>query len=403
MRALVRSSASTTIAIAAASVIAFTPAQLPPEHPALPRLSADVSLSAATTATPVTPSLGAIVDQILLNQVQNCSAICPFILQLVTQPIINFAAIPFTFAGELQAGVPLLQAIALTDATVSGPANDALTGIINNDLGIGGGAGVLPRAQHALETALVGLIEVGTTAFTQPADVLQAIDTARTNVFAALTAPLVGMVAPPPVNNALEAAAVRFIEVASALIFQAPERLLLGVTQAADALFTTLGNTGNIGTALAAVGASISTTLSDSVAFINHAITEPIPVTTAAATTGAATVKTGTAATTTASANVKTNIKTTAGTHTTNTPAVTNAVTQSPTTQSFVAVPRQVVRPSVKAGVDAVSAQSPSASGGTKPSDSVRKVDQTSNRAVSAVGNNTHHAEKNRVPGHTRH
>ena len=63
---------------------------------------------------------------------------------------------------------------------------------------------------------------------------------------------------PPVVHNALEAGAVRVIEVVSSLTFQAPERLLLGVTQAADALFTTLGATGNVGTALAATGASIA-------------------------------------------------------------------------------------------------------------------------------------------------
>ncbi len=291
----------------------------------------------------------------------------------------------------------MLQAIALTDATVSGAANDALTGIINNDLGIGGGAGVLPRAQHALETAVVGVIEVGTTAFTQPADLLQAINTARTNVFASLTAPLVGMVAPPAVHNYLEAAAVRFIEVASALTFQAPERLLLGVTQAADALFTTLGNTGNIGTALGAVGASVSTTIRDSVAFITHAVTEPIPVTPATA-AGTATVKTTRGAATTRTAR----LKTTAGTTTTNTPAVTSARAQSPTTQPPVAVLRQVVLPSFKAGGDAASAQAPSAASTTKPSGSTGKADQAGSRAVSAVGNNTHHVEKNRIPSHTR-
>lgn len=87
------------------------------------------------------------------------------------------------------------------------------------------------------------------------------------------------------VHNALEAAAVRTIEVASALTFQAPERLLLGVTQAANALFTTLGESGNVRTALGAVSASVTTTVNESVDLVRHALKEPIPISPAAAAT----------------------------------------------------------------------------------------------------------------------
>jgi hypothetical protein len=103
---------------------------------------------------------------------------------------------------------------------------------------------------------------------------------------------------PPVVHNALEGGVVRVIEVVSSLTFQAPERLLLGVTQAADAFFSTLGATGNVGSALAATGASVATTVRESAAFVRHALTEPIPVSPAvtAAVTGAPKTATSTAA-----------------------------------------------------------------------------------------------------------
>ena len=229
----------------------------------------------------------------------DCSLICPFIVQLAVEPAFRFAIIPVTFAAELQSGQPLLNAIARTDATVSGAANAALTGIIDNDLGL-----VLPRAQNALEVAVVGLIDVGTTAVTQPGNILSAINSARTNFLAGLQQPP-GTMPPPVVHNALEAGAVRVIEVVSSLTFQAPERLLLGVTQAADALFSTLGATGNIGSALAATGASVATTVRESAAFVRHALTEPIPVSqavTAAVTVAPKTATSAAAVTSTATA-----------------------------------------------------------------------------------------------------
>jgi hypothetical protein len=362
MRELVRSSVNTGIAIAAAGALAITPAALPAELHSPPRVVAGVRLAAAATTTPATPPPGALIEQFLVNQIQDCSLICPFIIQGAIQAPINFAIIPFTFVTELQSGQPLLQAIALTDATVSGAANAALTGIINNDLGL-----VLPRAQNALEVAVVGLIDIGTTAFTQLGNLVQAINTARTGFFQALQQPP-GTMPPPAVHNALEAAAVRVIEVVSALTFQAPERLLLGVTQVADALFTTLGNTGNVGATLGAAGASVATTVSQSVAFIRHALTEPIPISPAAATTTAAT-----------------------------TTSMTTARAQTPTTKPL-AVASQVVRPSVKAGGNAVSAQPPSATSPTKPLGFVRKADENTTRGITTPGDNNHRSpERNSV------
>jgi hypothetical protein len=292
MRDLLRSSISTGFAVAAAGTLAVTTAAPPPEPHSV--VVGDVRLAAATTSTAAIPPPGALITQFLANQVQNCSLICPFIVQLAVEPAFRFAIIPVTFAAELQSGQPLLNAIARTDATVSGAANAALTGIIDNDLGL-----VLPRAQNALEVAVVGLVDIGTTAVTQPGNLLSAISAARTNFLGGLRQPP-GTMPPPVVHNALEAGAVRVIEVVSSLTFQAPERLLLGVTQAADAFFSTLGATGNVGSALAATGASVATTVTESAAFVRHALTEPIPVSPAvtAAVTGVPKTATSTAAAT---------------------------------------------------------------------------------------------------------
>ena len=280
MRDLVRSTVNTGVALTAAGALAFTPTALPVEQHSQQTAVAGVRLSAATTLMPATPPLGAVLQQFLRNQATDCSLICPFIVQFATQPLIKFVVIPVTFVHELQAGQPLLQAVALTDATVTGAANDALTGIITNDL-----AAALPRAQHSLEVAVIGLIGIGRTALTAPANLLESIAAARADLFSALQQPP-GPTS-PAVHSVLQAAAVRAIEVASALTFQAPERLLLGVTQAANALFTNLGSTGHVATALAAVGASVRTTVSESVDLVRHALKEPIPISAAAATTRA--------------------------------------------------------------------------------------------------------------------
>lgn len=274
MDELIRSTVQTGFATVVAAALAVTPVPLRSVPQPPPGVAAGTTLTA--DAMTLTPPLGALAQQFLANQVTDCSLICPFIVQFATQPLVKFAVIPVTFAQQLRSGQPLLQATALTDATVSGAANTALTCIMTNDLNA-----ALPRAQHSLETALIGLLRIGTTAATAPADLPQAILTARAEVFAALRQPPGPET--PAVRNAWEAASVRAIEVASAFLFQAPERLLLGVTQAADALFTTLGATGSVGTALAAVHASVAATVSETAGFIDHAFTRPIPVTPAAA------------------------------------------------------------------------------------------------------------------------
>ena len=343
----VRSSVTNTIAIAAASAVAVTPLITAPHAP--PTLHADVSLSALATPPP-----GALIGQFLGNQIENCSLICPFIVQGAVQVPATFALIPLTFAGQLQSGEPVLQAIALTDATVSGAANAALTGIITNDLGL-----VLPRAQNALEVGVVGLIEIGITAGTQPGNLLRAVNTARTDLFDALTSPP-GTMPPTPVHNALEATAVRVIEVGSALIFQAPERLLLGVTQATNTFFSTLGSTGNVRTALGATGASVRQTANESVGFIRHALTEPIPITPKPTTAKPATTP------------------------------LTTTITPKPLTKKTSPQPlsgvRHILRPSTTAGAHIVSAPRQST---TQPLASVHKVEHSIHRALNALTN--HH------------
>ncbi len=331
-----------SIAIAAACALALTLGS-PPTGFRSPPGFFDVGLAAATAGAPAAPPPGALIEQFLVNQIENCSLICPFIVQGAVQVPLNFVPLPLTLVRLLQSGEPFLRAAALSDATVSGALNDAVTGIITNDLGK-----VLPRAQNALEVAIVGLIDVGTTAVTRPGNLPQAINIARAGLFDALTQPP-GTMPPPPVHNAVEAAAVRAVEVASALTFQVPERFLLGVTQAANALFTTVGNTGNVGAALAAVAASVSTTIGDSAGFIGRALTEPIAIT--PATTTLAT--------------------------TPNAPSQLNAQIR-PSTAPLVTVKRPMARPGNTPSDNTLSRSAESAMGGSEPVASVRKPYETS-------------------------
>jgi len=268
MHSIVRSPVAPTVAFLAAAAVTATSGIAVREHPSIPPvLHADVRLAAAAG-----PPLGALIGQFLDNQAENCSLICPFIVQGVVQVPVTFAVIPRTFVQQLRAGEPLLRAIALTDATVSQAAEDAINGIIDNDLQL-----VLPRAQNALEVAVVGLLEIGRTAVTRPGRLVDAVLTARSDVFDALNSPP-GTMPPPPVHDRIEALTVRAIEVGSALTFQIPERALQGVAQATNSFFTTVGATGRLRPALRAVGVSVRETIRDSAAFLAGAVSRPIPV-----------------------------------------------------------------------------------------------------------------------------
>ena len=110
--------------------------------------------------------------------------ICPFIVQGVVQVPVLCAILPLTLAGELQQGVPFIQGALLSDATVSGALNDAVTHIIDNDLNL-----VLPRAQNALEVAVVGLIDLATTTAANPTGFVQALNDFRATALDGLMQP----------------------------------------------------------------------------------------------------------------------------------------------------------------------------------------------------------------------
>jgi hypothetical protein len=81
MHALTRSSVITRIAAAGIGALAVTYATPAPDVHSPPRSVREVQLAAS-------PAPGALLEQFLLNQFQNCAAICPFIVQgLGTVPI----------------------------------------------------------------------------------------------------------------------------------------------------------------------------------------------------------------------------------------------------------------------------------------------------------------------------
>jgi len=110
-----RSVVTNSITIAAASTVAVTFMSLSTEPPSPPTMRSQVQLSAATVG-PTNPPPGALIEQFLVNQVENCSLICPFIIQGLVQVPLNFAALPLTLVRLLLSGEPLLQAAALATA-----------------------------------------------------------------------------------------------------------------------------------------------------------------------------------------------------------------------------------------------------------------------------------------------
>ncbi|MUM19412.1 hypothetical protein BI330_22490 [Mycobacterium sp. CBMA 623] len=234
----------------------------------------DVHLTAASTQ----PAPGALITQFLANQVQNCSLICPFVVQGVIEVPAAALSAPGTFVMQLQSGQPLVQALGLAGATVSGAANNVWTGLIRTDLDQ-----VVPRTQFGTEVIAVGLVRIGEAVITQPGSLPGVLGQARSDLFDALNnSP--GPESVPVVHTPLEAAAVRGTEVFWAVAFHSTEQLTLVVTRVPNAFLTTLGNTGNLGKAVQAVGQAVTTTVAESVAPIRDALTKPIPITPAAAT-----------------------------------------------------------------------------------------------------------------------
>jgi hypothetical protein len=236
MRAQVRSSAAAGLAAAMLATAAFAP---PPQSTAPRPVAQEIRLAAA-------PALGAIPLAFVRNQFEYCSLICPYAVQgLATVPL-ALVALPATFVGSLVTTGSLTRAIGTAAASVTGPANAAVTPLINNDVYL-----VVPKAFHALGVTVVEAINVGAAVFT-PDQFLQVIQGARTNILGALNQPVGTPTTPTGARNILQVVAVETINVTAAVAFQAGELLLAGVVQTADAAAQELARSGNPGAALAA-------------------------------------------------------------------------------------------------------------------------------------------------------
>jgi len=96
------------------------------------------------------PALGAIPLAFIRNQFQYCSLICTFAVQgAITVPI-GAAAAPATFLGSLASTGNIFKAFGSAAASVTGPADAAVTPLINNDVFL-----VVPKAFHALDVAVL--------------------------------------------------------------------------------------------------------------------------------------------------------------------------------------------------------------------------------------------------------
>src|SRR5262245_20828852 len=257
----------------------------PPEPHAPPTVSRDVALTAA-------PALGAIPLAFIRNQFQYCSLICPFAVQLAITVPLAVAQTPVTFLGSLAATGSPLKAIGVAAASVTGPANAAITPLINNDVFL-----VVPKAFHALDVAIVEGFNVAGAVLT-PGEFIQAVQTGRTNILNALNQPVGPPTTPTGATNILQVVSVAAVDVTAGVAFQAGELLLAGVVQIADASAQELGQTGDPGAALAAGVAQtrqvVATASAPVVAAVNTAVTnirnslhDPFPA--AAATTSSST------------------------------------------------------------------------------------------------------------------
>ncbi|MDF0531969.1 hypothetical protein P0W64_18975 [Tsukamurella sp. 8F] len=241
----------------------------------LPRAAA-VSVAAVSVATLsvgpgvayAAPAPGALLSEFLGNQVENCAAICPYaITGLQTLPAAVLGS-PVALATALAVTGSPLQALGSAAATVTGPANDAMAGIIGNDLDR-----VVPRFQNGVLIGEVDLMKLAGAALVPAAapgsTVPGAVDTLRSDVLTALQQPLPPAApVPPPLTTPapfgilpspagpLQAGAVEATDAFFAVAFYAPELSLLGVTQTADAAATTLRDTGSPGASLTAAGSA---------------------------------------------------------------------------------------------------------------------------------------------------
>lgn len=123
---------------------------------------------------------------------------------------------------------------------------------------------------------------IGSTALTGPAEIPGAVATARNRFFTALNQPLGSPTLPTGAMSPLQIAAVRAIEIGSAVAFQAGELLLLGAVRAANTAATTLSRTGSVPATIAATGASIASTVTAAATAIRTAVTTSVASTSVA-------------------------------------------------------------------------------------------------------------------------
>lgn len=241
-----------------------------------------INAVATTSVASAAPGPGGLPVRVIRNQLQYCGVICPSVVRGVTTVPGAVAATPIAFTGALLSSGSLLQAAGATAASVTGPALAATDPIITNDLSL-----VLPKAQNALQVAVVEAINVGF-ATGDPGQLLGAIDGARTRIADALDQPIGAPVGPTGATNLPQVLAVEAINVGSAVAFQATEAGLLDAVAAADQSAQTLARTGNVATATA-VGArdaanavvaarrTVTNSVTDAADHIRNSMHDPFP------------------------------------------------------------------------------------------------------------------------------
>src|SRR5215208_1165843 len=277
MRAHIRSSVIAGVAMLGIGALAVAPLAPPPEPHPPPTVSREVQLTAA-------PDLGAIPLAFIRNQFQYCSLICPFAVQAAITVPIAAAQTPATFVGSLAATGNLFKAIGAAAASVTGPANAAVTPLINNDVFL-----VVPKAFHALDVAIVEAFNVGAAVFT-PGEFVQAVQNGRTNILNALNQPVGPPTTSTGARNILQVIAVEAVNVTTAVAFQAGELLVAGIVQVADAAAQELARSGDPAAALAAgatqagqviatASAPVVSAVNTAVANISKSLADPFPST----------------------------------------------------------------------------------------------------------------------------
>jgi hypothetical protein len=166
------------------------------------------------TATEVPP--GGLITSFLRNQVINCSAICPPLINVGVTAALTTLQTPVTSVGALQSG-NILKAIGIIATSVTDPTNAALGAAIDADATV-----AVPRASNTFEVAVVGLLNVVPAAAGGLPGIFAALQTVRQDTFEALNSP-VG--APPAITampqGVVEVAAISAIHVGEAVIFPA--------------------------------------------------------------------------------------------------------------------------------------------------------------------------------------